>query len=192
MLMCWVGLGNPGPKYAKTRHNVGFDWLDCVVQKLAPSSRWVEKFNSLWLSFEYAGHQIHFLKPQTFMNESGQAVRKFQERHQAELKLVAVYDDIDLRLGQLKLREGGGDGGHRGVRSMIEHYQTADFLRLRIGVGRPTDAASEHVLSKFHPDEYAVIQRVFDGAPEQFEMILKEPLTKATEYIHTRRFEESK
>lgn len=145
-----VGLGNPGKQYQQTRHNVGFMVLDLLVRELQITDNWQKKFESLFLK---AGDLV-LLKPQTYMNLSGQAVRKSLDFYKTSSQnILVVHDDIDLSEATVKFKQRGGDGGNRGVRSIIEHLNTEDFARIKIGIGHPgeKDKVSEYVLSKYTP-----------------------------------------
>ena len=136
-----VGLGNPGPKYTDTKHNVGFITLD----EWAFQNK--EKYN-----------KNKFVKPLTFMNDSGRAVRPLMDYYNIAIEdLVVVYDDMDMPVGKIRLRQKGGAGGHNGIKSLIQHLGTQDFNRIRIGVGRPQHNMTvvQHVLSPFPKDEHA-------------------------------------
>ena len=151
-----VGLGNPGRKYAGHRHNVG--WM--VVEELARrhGATWKAKFNGQLAELRLDGHRIALLKPETFMNESGRAVgaaaRFFKLEPDA---ILVVHDEIDLDRGRLQARLGGGLAGHHGLRSVAAHLKTPDFLRLRVGVGRPGRGdprkPADYVLSNFEPED---------------------------------------
>ena len=171
-----IGLGNPGPKYKFTRHNIGFDWIDSVLSSSlfsAQSPKFTEKFNSLWWQGDVDGREIHFLKPQTYMNESGKALEKWSSKYQGLADHLIVFDDMDLSLGRLRLRAQGGDGGHRGLRSLINHSKGIELPRLRIGIGRPVDDSVDHVLQKFNPQEKAVVNDCLDDAGFVFLAILQ-------------------
>lgn len=151
-----VGLGNPGKTYERTRHNAGFD----VVDELARRGGAV--FRRSWLSSvrtaraELGGEEVLLVKPQTYMNRSGQAVAPLlKKRGLTPGDLVVVYDDIELDVGRLRVRPKGGAGGHKGVRSVIDLLGTEDFARVRVGIGpRPAgDELVEHVLARFSADE---------------------------------------
>ena len=173
-----VGLGNPGRAYAHTRHNVGFDILDRFAKRrgiriLRRQSR------ALVGSFETGGEQILLVKPQTFMNESGQAVADLARKYHLEpTDVLVVYDDIDLPLGKLRIRTRGSSGGHKGMRSIISHLHSEDFPRMRIGIGRAGEAI-DHVLSRFNSRERAIIDVTMQRAVDALEMILEEGLEAA-------------
>jgi PTH1 family peptidyl-tRNA hydrolase len=153
-----VGLGNPGREYARHRHNVG--WM--VVEELArrQGASWKRKFSGQLAEVRIDGHRVALLKPETFMNESGRsvgaAVRFFKLEPDA---VLVVHDEIDLEPGRLQARRGGGLAGHNGLRSIAAHLRTEDFLRLRVGVGRPGRGdprpPADYVLSPFTADEDA-------------------------------------
>ena len=153
-----VGLGNPGREYAGNRHNVG--WL--VVEELARrhGASWKGKFSGQLAELRLDGHRIALLKPETFMNESGRSVgaaaRFFKLEPDA---ILVVHDEMDLELGRLQARSGGGLAGHNGLRSIAAHLKTPDFLRLRVGVGRPgrddPRKGADYVLSNFTAEEDA-------------------------------------
>lgn len=175
-----VGLGNPGEEYAKTRHNMGFR----VVDELA--HRWGLRFQrGKWRSLVAAGsahgQSIVLLKPQTYMNDSGQAVGGAVAFYKlAPGDLLVVYDEIDLPLGRLRLREQGSHGGHNGVRSIIQHLHTQEFPRLRVGVGRPQRGdAADHVLSTFRKHEQPIADELVQRAADAVEVVLKDGLVAA-------------
>src|SRR5436309_1982108 len=163
-----VGLGNPGREYAGHRHNVG--WM--VVEELARrhGAGWKGKFNGQVAEVRLDGHRVALLKPETFMNESGRAVGAAAKFFKVEPDAVlAVHDEGDFDLGRLQARKGGGLGGHNGLRSIAQHLGTQEFLRLRIGVGRPERgdprSLADYVLSDFKPadDAEGIVARAADA-----------------------------
>lgn len=149
-----IGLGNPGPEYAKTRHNIGFIAIDRLVKDL--NIVFKAKYQGLVAEGHIAGEHLLFLKPQTFMNLSGRSVRELVSFYKLSGEdLLVVHDDIDLPLGKIRLRNRGGAGGHNGIRSIIEELGTETFWRLKIGVNRPPEQwdTVRYVLSPFFPDE---------------------------------------
>src|ERR671914_1033642 len=150
-----AGLGNPGPEYAQTRHNVGFMVADELARRAGGS--WRGKFSGELAEVRLDGLRVAVLKPQTYMNESGRSVgaalRFFKVEPEA---LLVVHDEVDLEPGRLQARFGGGLAGHNGLRSVAGHVGSADFLRLRVGVGRPERGdprpVSDFVLSRFPPE----------------------------------------
>ncbi len=162
-----VGLGNPGSRYARTRHNVG--WM--VLDHLADRAGWAgggkerDAARVIWGRFE--GLDLELVKPLTFMNESGLAVRKVLARGHAPLEdLLVVADDFALPFGRLRLRESGSAGGHNGLRSIIGELDSQKFARLRVGIGEPSRAAVDHVLSTFRPEEREDLERVIEAAAD--------------------------
>jgi PTH1 family peptidyl-tRNA hydrolase len=154
-----VGLGNPGPKYAGTRHNIGFDVVDYLAA--APGvGRWRGRFEAQVTEAVEGVEQVLLMKPETFMNLSGRAVRAAIDFYKVPAAdLLVVCDDIALPLGKLRARAKGSDGGQKGLRSIQEHLGTQDYSRLRIGVGSPGEHldAADHVLSRFKPGERAAV-----------------------------------
>jgi peptidyl-tRNA hydrolase, PTH1 family len=159
-----VGLGNPGPEYVETRHNLGF----AVVERLAAEAGGVfvsRGFQCEVCLVRLAATPVLLLKPQTFMNRSGAAVFDWIERlGLLPANLVVAHDDLDLPLGRIRIGAGAGPGGHRGVLSIQEWLGTREFARLRIGIGRPEsgDAAADHVLAVFRKDEALLVAEVVD------------------------------
>jgi PTH1 family peptidyl-tRNA hydrolase len=151
-----VGLGNPGSRYVGTRHNVGFD----VVDLLARTARFTHRFDADVAEVVEGVHKLLLLKPQTFMNLSGRAVRQAMDFYQlAPGDLLVVCDDIALPLGQLRARGKGTHGGHNGLRDIQNHLGTTEYARLRIGVGAPEGHdAAEFVLDRFRPGERTVVK----------------------------------
>ncbi len=151
-----AGLGNPGREYARNRHNVG--WL--VVDELARrhGGSWRAKFNGQLAEIRIDGHKVALLKPETFMNDSGRAVQAAMKFFKLEPDAVlVVHDEGDLELGRLQARIGGGAGGHNGARSVIQHLGTPEFMRLRVGVGRPGRGdqrpLADFLLADFRPED---------------------------------------
>ena len=184
-----VGLGNPGSKYLWTRHNAGFMVLDRLAEIIRiPVDR--TKFNSLTGEGNWLGARLVLLKPQTFMNLSGRAVAEAARFYKIPAPdIIVVHDELDLPFGQLRLKEGGGHGGHNGLRSIIAELGSADFLRLRVGIGRPDKGSAEkYVLTLFSAEETGFVRHVADGACESLEMLLQEGLPKAMSIFHARTF----
>ncbi len=154
-----VGLGNPGPRYSGTRHNVGFDVVDYLAQ--APTAgRFQARFQGQVAEMIEAGHKVLLVKPETFMNLSGRCVRAVVDFCQVPVaELLVVCDDINLPTGRLRARAGGSDGGQKGLRDIRSHLGTDEFARLRIGIGSPGEMdAADYVLSRFRPGERPVIE----------------------------------
>jgi len=163
-----VGLGNPGREYARNRHNVGWMVVDELSRRHSGSFR--SKFSGQLAEIRIDGHKLALLKPETYMNESGKAVGAAQRFYKIDPDAVlVVHDEGDLDLGRLQLRIGGGLAGHNGLRSIAQHLKTPDFMRLRIGVGRPERGdprpLADYVLSDFEPadDAESLVGRAADA-----------------------------
>ncbi len=173
-----VGLGNPGRQYAHTKHNVGFDILDLFAKQrkvriLGRQSR------ALVGGLDSYGEQILLVKPQTFMNESGQAVGAIARKHNLTPdSVLVIYDDLDLPLGKIRIRMRGSSGGHKGMRSIISHLHSEDFPRMRIGIGRNGEAI-DHVLSRFNRKERQIMDVTLAQAADALKMILEEGIEAA-------------
>lgn len=161
MIRLIVAVGNPGTKYAQTRHNVGWQFLDHHPD--FKSVDWKEKFKSLYTDLVLNSEKIYLQKPQTFMNLSGEAVGPLMNFFKIQpSELMVIHDELDLPLGQVQFRVGGGLAGHNGLKSIVQHIGTDDFARLRIGIGRPQfGSVSDWVLSNFSDDEKIRLQNIF-------------------------------
>lgn len=175
-----VGLGNPGRKYRSTKHNVGFDVVDLIRHQLGVN-RFESKYNSLVSIVKISEKPVVLAKPMTFMNVSGKAVKELVDYFGLALdSICVVYDDLNLDLGVLRLRRSGSAGGHNGIKSIIEHLDSQDFPRLRIGIGRPPDDVEwmDYVLSEFSEPDRELIDSSIERAADAIE-------TFATEGIQT-------
>ena len=146
-----VGLGNPGPKYAETRHNAGFWFLESLLDEAGVGLKAQSSLPAECARASWHGRDLVLARPTTFMNHSGQAVRALVDYYEiAADQILVAYDELDLPPGVARLKAGGGHGGHNGIRDMIRHLGTPDFLRLRIGIGHPgnKDAVTRYVLSR--------------------------------------------
>lgn len=175
MIKLVVGLGNPGCQYEKTRHNVGFLFLDRLV--LDSSCAWVKKsgFDGLLAEVDVAGSKILLLKPDTFMNRSGQAVGKVARYYKLMPdEILVVHDELDFDVGVVRLKKDGGHAGHNGLRDIIAHLGGRDFYRLRIGIGRPSvgKAVADFVLSSPSGSEWALITTAFDVVTGYLDQII--------------------
>ncbi len=170
-----VGLGNPGEQYASTRHNAGFLTLDHIAQKLGVSINRA-KFDALYCEARLGGARVLLIKPQTYMNASGRAVRQFVDFYKLPLEnVIVISDDTALPIGRMRVRKSGSDGGQRGLRDIILQLNSDAFPRLRIGVGEkpnPNYDMADWVLSKFTPDEQKVLSGEFDTAMHGIEKII--------------------
>lgn len=154
-MKCFIGLGNPGKEYMYNRHNVGFMAIDKFASVIGVSS-YQDKGKYLLADQQYLGQKVILLKPMTYMNLSGEAVRKVVDYYKLQLAdLVVLYDDLDIPFGQLRLRLQGSSGGHNGIKSLIQHLGTEHFSRIRIGISRPQPgvAIADYVLSNFTTQE---------------------------------------
>jgi len=182
-----MGLGNPGRAYANNRHNIGFICLNHFAR--TQGIRFDKKRGQARIgSDEVAGSKVVLAKPQTYMNLSGQSVSRLVKKFSISLNdLLVIHDDLDLSLGKIRIRRGGGSGGHKGVGSIITELGSQDFLRLRVGIGRPTKDADEisetdiiaYVLSDFTPEEKQVIMQVVPRVSEAILCLLTEGLAAA-------------
>ena len=172
-----VGLGNPGDDYDGTRHNVGADVIAVLADRHGGSLR---RSKELALSCEVriGGQRVALAFPQTFMNESGQSVRKLTHRHGVDdpARIVVVHDELDLPVGSLRVKVGGGMAGHNGLKSITAHLKTQDYLRIRIGVGRPPgrQAGADYVLRRPGKAEVAELGVIVQEAADAVEAILAE------------------
>ncbi|WP_087974087.1 aminoacyl-tRNA hydrolase [Oceanobacillus rekensis] len=155
-MKCIVGLGNPGNKYKQTRHNIGF----MVIDELLERNHWSlnkSKFKGDYSMEMFEGEKVILLKPQTYMNLSGESIRPLMDYYNVDLEdVLVIYDDLDLSTGKIRLRQKGGHGGHNGVRSTIDQLGTKEFKRIRLGVGRPISPIPvvDYVLGSFPKEEH--------------------------------------
>lgn len=181
-----VGLGNPGPKYETTRHNVGWLALDRLIEKWNASGP-TSKYNAELWNAQVGGEKVVLVKPQTFMNLSGRSVGPLFGFNKCEpTDLVVVYDEIDLKPLQLRLKTGGGAGGHNGIKSLDENLGAANngYHRVRIGVGHPRVlnlpmSPADYVLGQFTDQELSDLDPLFDKVADVVEMIIKGDVLKA-------------
>ena len=177
-----VGLGNPGAKYAKNRHNVGFMVIERLAERLnAPAFR--EKFAGEFA--RVASPELVLLKPMTFMNVSGESAQAAMKFFKSALKeVIVVHDELDLPYGEVRLKAGGGTAGHNGLKSMLQHCGGDGFSRVRVGIGRPRsekggDAVVSHVLGDFSASERATLEAVLDHAALGVESIVAKGIAQA-------------
>ncbi|PGL70768.1 aminoacyl-tRNA hydrolase [Bacillus sp. AFS055030] len=171
----FVGLGNPGREYERTRHNIGFIAIDELAHRWGLSLT-QQKFNGIYTSGIVDGEKVFLLKPLTYMNLSGECVRPFMDYFNIEIEdLVVLYDEMDIPTGKLRLRTKGSAGGHNGIKSLIQHLGTQEFQRIRIGVDRPSNGMSvvNHVLSNFFEEEIAEVVAGVKRAADACEYFLK-------------------
>ena len=168
MAQAVVGLGNPGPEYKGTRHNVGQRVVDHLARSLR--KRWSREGSSRVAKAEWRGEPLYLIKPGSYMNVTGPAVERLCRRLGLDpADLILVYDDIDLPLGKVRVRMKGSHGGHKGVRSIIDTLGTAELRRIKVGIGRPgaKDEVVDHVLSPFLPDELPLVEAACTEAADQ-------------------------
>ncbi len=185
-----VGLGNPGQKYQDTRHNAGWHLLDTLVRAHSDFRFDEKRRQGLIARGELAGVKVALVKPQTFMNLSGEAVGPIARFYKVPPEHILVaFDDVDLPVATLRLRPKGGAGGHKGMRSVIRHLGTESFPRLRLGVGRPPGRmpVEAHVLQRFKPDEWQAMQTLYEQAAEAVEAILTDGIDRAMNQFNPRR-----
>ncbi len=185
-----VGLGNPGPRYAATRHNAGFMVVDELAGRGGQSFR--AKFSGELCEIKLAGKPVLLLKPQTFMNDSGRSVRAAATFYKVPLDAtLVVHDELDLAFGELRLKQGGGDAGHRGLRSITAHLGSGDYLRLRFGIGRPPPefggSPADFVLEAFASAEKAELEKQIDSAARATELLAERGLAPAMNTVNQRK-----
>ncbi len=184
-----TGLGNPGARYDNTRHNIGFSVADALCNRFGSfMTRWQEKFKGRFCKVNIAGKQTILLKPQTFMNLSGQSVQPAMGFFKLSIDhLIIIHDDIDLDYGMVRLKSGGGTGGHNGLNSLKKELGSTDFHRIRIGVGRPVHGdVSDFVLKSFTPDEQIELDSIIDRACKAIECIAEFGIVKAMNHFNQR------
>lgn len=172
-----AGLGNPGPAYDDTRHNVGFNIIDAIAEEFS-FPNFSNKFSSLVSNKIIGPHKITLLKPQTFMNLSGNAVSKIINFYKIDLdNLIVIHDDLDLKLAKVKMKIGGGSGGHNGIKSIDQHLGP-NYYRLRIGIGKPQHQkdVSNFVLNKFPKEEEKFIQEIIKNILDNFNLLIAKDL----------------
>ena len=180
-----VGLGNPGNRYKFTRHNIGF----MVLEKLA--TRWEvdlkhKSFDALWNRGKIAGKNVILAMPQTYMNLSGNAVRKLIAYFKTDMnKLIVIHDDLDLPFGTVRLKTGGGNAGHKGLMSIATSLGSGDFMRVRLGIGKPADKSriEDYVLDPFVKEEISVLPEIIQSAVDAAtEIVLSDIQTAMIKY----------
>ena len=183
-----VGLGNPGRKYEKTRHNAGFWWVDAIAGRGRASWSKQTRFSASTAKVDVDGREFWLLKPETYMNESGRSVASFTHFHRIEpAEMLVVHDELDLPPGTVKLKKGGGTGGHNGLTDIIDALGTGDFWRLRVGIGHPghKDLVADYVLHAAKRDEQAAIDPVFERSLDLFPRLAGDRLQDAMTWLHT-------
>ena len=157
-----AGLGNPGDKYKNNRHNIGFQIVDTYLTYFS-QNKFIDKFDSEYTSINFRENKLHILKPKTFMNESGKAINKCISFFKIPLEnLIAIYDEMDLSPGDVRIKFGGGSAGHNGVKSIINCLGSEKFTRIRIGIGKPVnkEKINSYVLSNFSNNELNLFNEI--------------------------------
>lgn len=177
-----AGLGNPGKEYENTRHNAGFNSIDALAAKYSINIR--ENEHKALVGKGYIdGKKVILVKPQTYMNNSGEAIREITDYYKVdpESELIVIYDDISLDVGMLRIRDKGSAGGHNGIKSIISHLSTQVFLRIKVGVGdkNPEGDLVNHVLGHFNSEDGKIMKESFDKAAEATVMLLNDEVEKA-------------
>ncbi len=181
-----AGLGNPTAEYAKTRHNVGFDAIDELADQMGVSVE-IKKHKALCGMGLIAGQKVLLMKPQTYMNLSGEAVRAAVDFYKCdpETELIVIYDDISLDVGRLRIRAKGSAGGHNGIKSIIAHLGTENFKRIKIGVGaKKGQDLVKHVLGKFPPEERQAVDDAIAQAALAVPVIMMEGMETAMNHFN--------
>ena len=185
-----VGLGNPGPKYEKTRHNIGFWFIDALAHERGVSLRIENKFHGEVVKLSFAGQSLWLQKPMTYMNRSGQALGALANFYKIPAtEVLVVHDELDLPPGQVRLKQGGGHGGHNGLRDIISQLGSKDFYRLRIGIGHPGTAAevTNYVLGSAPKAEQQILNDCVNDCLLNLSMIVEGDMQKAMNHLHSRK-----
>lgn len=185
-----VGLGNPGPNYEQTRHNVGFVFVDMLARAKGVSLRPEAKFHGEVGKLMLDGHELWLLKPMTYMNRSGLAVGALAKFYKVPPESVlVVHDELDIPVGALRLKQGGGHGGHNGLRDIISQLGSREFPRLRIGIDHPGDSrdVTNYVLGSPSQTDRKLIGEAIDDALRELPLIVAGEMQKAMNHLHSRK-----
>ena len=182
-----IGLGNPGFKYKKTRHNIGF----IAVDFLAGNEKWQKskKGNLEYVWVNTNDTETELIKPQTYMNNSGVSVAYIKKKNpkMSATDLVVIHDDVDIPFGETKITLTGSSGGNNGIKSIINHLGTQDFIRLRIGIGKdPNIPTDKYVLQKFTKDEKDKLKNILEKTDKAIQMIINDEIEQAQKYYNTK------
>ena len=183
-----VGLGNPGNRYRATRHNIGFMVLEKLAAKLEVDLR-QKSFNALWGKGKITSKNIILAMPQTYMNLSGNAVRQLHAFFKTDLSnLIVIHDDLDLSFGSVRLKTGGGNAGHKGLTSIEENLGSSDFMRIRLGIGKPVDKSriEGYVLEPFGKEELSVLPEIIQWAADAATEIVSSGMQTAIDNYQTK------
>ncbi|MBU0572953.1 MAG: aminoacyl-tRNA hydrolase [Candidatus Margulisbacteria bacterium] len=176
-----VGLGNPGKEYENTRHNIGFKVVDALAMRNG-LKQYKEKQRSMQGEIKLDGHKVLLVQPLTYTNNSGEAAAEILRWHKVPpSRLIVAYDDVDLDVGQIKVRDKGGAGGHHGIESIIAYIRTNEFVRVRVGVGRDSLAGdvSDYVLAPIPPGQKGILDYAVISAAEAAETVIAKGLQQA-------------
>lgn len=176
-----AGLGNPTSRYDKTRHNVGFEVIDCLAKKYGIDVD-TKKHKALIGKGMIASEKVLLVKPQTFMNLSGESIREITDYYKAdEFDLIVIYDDISLNVGQIRIRAKGSAGGHNGIKNIIQHMGTQNFWRIKVGIGeKPAHRdLADYVLGHFQGEEKEIMQEAFANAADAAAVMISEGIDTA-------------
>ena len=187
-----VGLGNPGRDYEHTRHNVGFDVLSVLAEKLdVKPGMWKAEHRAHTARAMIGTEKVILVKPQTFMNLSGEAVRALNDYYKLNglEDLIVISDDVAIPTGHIRIRAKGSAGGHNGLKNIIQHMGGDGFVRLRVGVGGPGNDMVDHVLGHFSSEDSKIMQEAFDKAADAVCCIVTDGIDKAMTRFNTRRDE---
>ena len=187
VILLIVGLGNPGAQYAQTRHNAGFWFVDELARQYNAEFKEDKKYKAEICHLTINNEKVTLLKPSTFMNLSGQSVAAYANFFKiAPDQILVAHDELDFEAGKIKLKQGGGHGGHNGLRDIIARLGDKNFIRLRIGIGHPGDSkqVTNYVLGKPHPEDRISIDNSIDAASRVTPDIVKGELQKAMQNLH--------
>jgi PTH1 family peptidyl-tRNA hydrolase len=188
-----VGLGNPGNRYQATRHNIGFMVLENLAHKLEVDLR-QRSFNALWGKGKMVSQNVILAMPQTYMNLSGNAVRQLLAFFKTEISnLIVIHDDLDLSFGSIRLKTGGGNAGHKGLGSIEENLGSSEFMRVRLGIGKPADRfrVEGYVLEPFNSEELPGLSGIIQTAAEAIEEIISSGMQVAMGKYHKKNISNS-
>jgi len=190
-----TGLGNPGEKYERTRHNAGYWWVDAIAERKRAAWKRETKFSGWTTRVEEGGREFFLLKPATYMNESGRSVSALMRFFKiGPEELLVVHDELDLPPGAVKLKRGGGTGGHNGLEDIVDALGTKDFWRLRVGIGHPghKDLVADYVLDRARRAEQDAIDPPFERSLDLLPRLASGRLQDAMAWLHTSPEDEAK
>ena len=180
-----VGLGNPGDRYLDTRHNVGFRFLDALAQHEGFRFNDSPRFRAETATHTWGSQKVLLAKPLTFMNNSGEAIGALARYHQVPPEqIIVVYDDLDLAKGKFRIKKGGGHGGHNGLRSLNQHLETSDYIRVKVGIGRPEHGSvTDWVLGKADNNQRIIEKHIFDALQQRIPLLLSGEINQVSSQI---------